>query len=226
MKTASYLLLTWGLLTIGALGLQAQKTVEKSYTLSPQTYVELDMRFPDSVKVIPSNEPQLRIVAKVQINEGKDNDAFYLESENNENTLYISTKFKDEKELFQQQRDQPHGKCYCCDNNFLKIYVEIYMPVEQSFSLEALGSNLIIGQLTGDIRVKATGGFIDMSTSEKNAGHVHLKSIGSSVYSDLKFPTKSNMRFLAGTEIKHQFSGSKRQLYLESIGDDVYLRKP
>lgn len=226
MRPVSHLLLTWIILTVCMTALEAQTTVEETYPLTSQTYVKLEMRFPDSVIVTPSKDDQLRIVAQVKINEGENDDAFYFASETQGNTLSISTKYKNEKELFQQQSKYQHGGCSCCNHNFLEISVVVYIPVNQSFSLAALGSDLIIGPLTGDIQVLATGGFIDMEVAEQDAGTVHLKSIGASVYSDLTFPTKSNLRFLAGTEIQHSFPGSDRKLTLESIGNDVYIRKP
>ena len=102
MKTGTILVVAWLCFST----IQAQQIIEKHKDFSEKESLSLKIQIADSINLKTWNKNEVYIKASVNINEGKDNEAYITSFDETGKTVFIDAHFKDK--YFK-------GKNNCCN---------------------------------------------------------------------------------------------------------------
>jgi DUF4097 and DUF4098 domain-containing protein YvlB len=112
------------------------------------------------------------------------------------------------------------------------ITYRLKMPANADLQVKTINGNITITGLTGltgSVDAKSVSGFVDMNWPENQGAALSLRSINGEVYSDLPVQIKENKNNSAqpvGYKLERALaSGTGPRIKLESISNDVFLRK-
>ena len=233
MKKIWTLALLWLMM---ATGVQAQsKTIERTLAVPANNKVDLQLKFGDNIKITGWNKKEASIKITYEINGGKLNDALLSQFETNANSARVSVDFDKELTKNGKAEDCPDNKymnyssnkdgarnAICADINY-----EIFVPANADLTVETINGNIELRGLTGTVSAKSISGFVDMNWAANKGAEVALKTITGEVYSDLniKLAGEKKKAPIVGYELKGSVGEGGSAIKLESISNDIYLRK-
>src|SRR5674476_552976 len=169
MKTGTILVVAWLCFST----IQAQQIIEKHIDFSGKESLSLKIQIADSINLQTWNKNEVYIKASVNINEGKDNEAYITSFDETGKTVIIDARFKDK--YFK-------GKNNCC--NETDIYWQIFMPEKTKFSVETINADITITGQTREMRVKSISGSIDLSVPVNKQAFLEFSTISGRMYSN------------------------------------------
>ncbi len=232
MKTLFLLLL----FAVVGTALPAQKIIEENYSLSKSETLNLDFKYAQHIKITSWNKSGVGVKVSVSINGNSQNDALELKSERENGTLKLYSKLDDallhKNWVRISKDDDSHNNHYYKGNNgdvFVQtdIVYEIFVPQNTKIIANSWSGNIEIRNLQSpDIYVKSLSGFVDVDWKESAGADISLKSISGEVYSDLAIDFENfKQNPIVGYKLCGKLKNGGSRLYLESISNDVYLRK-
>jgi hypothetical protein len=232
MKKVFILSLLWLAFTTSLLA--QSKTVEKVLPVPANKKVDLKLTFGDDIKITAWDKNEVSIKITYEINNGKLNDALLLNFKSDSESARADVDL--DKELMKK------GKKEDCPGNYststmqldgkhtvtcTNINYEIFVPRDANLKVETINGNIELRGLTGPVQAKSISGFVDMNWSPKKGATVSLETITGEVYSDLgiDFTNEREEAPMVGYELKGNVNGGGSSISLESISNDIYLRK-
>ncbi|WP_428665278.1 hypothetical protein [Runella sp.] len=230
MKIFSFLLIL-GLCVNAAF---AQKIIEKKFPFSTSQTVNLNLRFADSIQVRYWDKAEVSVRIAAVINGGRLNNALTVESGSTSDEIFLKTDF--DKELLKDGKaeDCPDQKYswrtehngadyYVCS----KIHYQVYLPKNAKLKLETINGNIDIKGASGAVFAKTISGYVDFSWPKSKGGNIAMKTITGEVYTDLDIDlkTKKQKHPIVGYLLEGTVNGGGPDVRLESISNNVYIRK-
>lgn len=224
MKTISLLLVmgwVW-------LGVNAQTVVKKEMNMPEGKELELDLKFADSIQLVGWEQQMVRIVATVNINEGKNNENFVLDFDDFNQQLVVHSNVMDLDKISKQRiiYDEDSGEEIHTREVDLDIWFQIWLPKQASLKLKTINGDVTASGLTGKMRIKSISGDVDITLPGKMNASLTLKSITGNMYSDLIFKNDKagNDRF-SMKPFHCDLNDGGKSIELESISGNIYVRK-
>lgn len=219
------------LLLVGtSIALPAQKAIEKKLGLTAGQTLQLDLKYAQEIKITAWDKAEVQLKALVMLNNNEGNDAWELKTKESADAITLSSEIDKEamKKLWNKryEKDDKGNWRYGEGNWESRITYEIFVPKNAKLNVNTYSGDIHLIGLTGEIFAKSLSGFVDMNWDTSKAASVTLKSISGEVYSDLNvdfYNRKKNP--YVGYALKGKFKGGGTSLHLESISNNVYLRK-
>lgn len=212
----------------------AQKIIEKNLPYTKGQKVELNLKFGDKIQVNAWDKNEVYIKAEVLINSGKLNDALIMNFTSDKDEISVTADFDKEQMKKGKREDCPptddgsfrgyhDGNSYVCS----EITYQVFLPKGADLRMETISANIELKDLTGPIYAKSISGFVDMNWPAGKGASVSMKSITGELYSDLDiaYLNKKDTPQHVGYLLKGTVNGGGPEVYLESISNDIYLRK-
>ena len=231
MKKTFYLCICLLLL---AVSVQAQpKTVEKTLQVPANKRVDLQLKFGDNIKITAWDKKDASVKITYEVNSGKLNDALLLDFASDQTSARVSVDFDKEKIKNGKAEDCPNSKGYSTYNDGSRSYTcstinyEIFVPRDANLTVETINGDIEIRGVAGPVEAKSISGFVDMNWAAKKGAGVSLKTITGEVYTDMDiaFTNKKEGTPMVGYQLKGNVNGGGTDIKLESISNNVYLRK-
>ncbi|WP_347159502.1 DUF4097 family beta strand repeat-containing protein [Pontibacter chitinilyticus] len=232
MKKVFILSLLWFAFTTG---LQAQpKTVQKTLAVPANKKVELQLKFGDKIKISAWDKPEASVKLTYEINGGNLNDALLLDFNSDKESARVNVDLDKDLMKTGKAEDCPGDSSFSYysengDHSYTcaTINYEIFVPRDADLKVETISGNIELSGLTGPVDAKSISGFVDMSLPQKKGAAVSLKTITGEVYSDLNidFTNKREEAPMVGYELTGKVNGGGSPISLESISNDIYLRR-
>ena len=212
----------------------AQKIIDKKLPYESGKTVNLNLRFGDSIQVRYWDKPEVSVHMSVKINQNKLNDAFLVTSSSTADEVILKTDFDKEKIKEGKGEDCPGEKSsWSSDDGNNRYYVcseinyQVTLPRNARLQLETINGNIDIQGATAAVAAKTISGFVDMTWPKSRGANVAMKTITGEVYSDLDidFSNKKDKNPIVGYLLEGKFNGGGPDVKLESISNNVYLRK-
>lgn len=224
MKTIS-LLLVMGWVWINT---SAQTIVNKEVEMPIGKELELDLKLADSIELMGWEQQMIRIVATVNINEGKDNEKFVMDFDDFNQRMVVQSDIKDLDKISKQRiiYDEDSGEKIHTRDVDLEIWFQIWLPKQTSLKLKTINGDVKASGLTGKMRIKSISGDVDITLPGKMNASLTLKSITGNMYSDLNL--KSDRIGHDGFSMKPfhcDLNDGGQPIELESISGNIYIRK-
>ena len=213
----------------------AQKIIEKRMPFSANQSIDLNLRFADDIKVQYWDKAEVYVKISVEINRGRLNDAFTVDSKSNSEEIRIKTDFDEDMIKKGKAEDCPDTKdghrsswsrngehYYVCST----INYEVFPPKKAEVSLETINGNIWISSINGAIKAKTISGFVEVNWPKGKGGNLGMKTITGEVYSDLDiaFKNKKHKNPMVGYLLEGTVYGGGPEVRLESISNNVYVR--
>lgn len=210
------------LLTIVSLASVAQpKQVTESVQLNGQTNLDLEFTFADEIVFKTWNKNEVRVEVEVEINDGKYNDIFTLESSTSSSTVYIEM---DEDMWDKIDRDDRWDNCTWRTN----IDYTVYLPKQMEVEASTISGDYTFEYFGTPLRLKTISGVIDMTVPTQSGLDFSAKTISGEVYTDIEieFPYgKDGLRQIVGQNFKGRIGRGGNESRFETISGNIYLRK-
>ena len=226
--------LVFALLLLAAGPIFGQKIIQKTLPCSPGQLVNLNLRFGDSIQVRYWDKPDVSVRISVTINGGKLNDALLVETSTSGEEVKVSTDF-DQKMLREGKaedcpdkpgysRNMYNGDHYsvCSDIDY-----QVFLPRSARLKVETINGNIDIKGASEAVSAKTISGYVDMSWPTAKGVNLAMKTITGEVYSDLDidFKGKKQQHPIVGYLLEGAANGGGPVVRLESISNNIYLRK-
>lgn len=231
MKNTIILALVWFAFTTN---LQAQtKTVERTLDVPANNKIDLQLRFGNQIKITAWDKREAAIKVTYEINGGRLNEALLLKAESDAKSARINVDLDQEILKKGKSEDCPENnqssfvynngvQSFSCTN----IDYEIFVPRNADLTVETINGDIDLKGLTGPVHAKSISGFVDMTIPKEKGAAVSLKTITGEVYSDLDIAFANKEKApIVGYELKGKVNGGGSIINLESISNDIFLRK-
>ncbi|QCR23839.1 hypothetical protein [Pontibacter sp. SGAir0037] len=232
MKKVFILSLLWFAFTTSLLG--QSKTVEKTLAVPASNKVDLQLKFANNIKITAWDKKEASVKITYEINSGKLNDALKLEFAADNNSARVNVDLDGDLLKTGKAEDCPEGKSYgySTDEKGQRSYTcstinyEVFVPRNADLTVETINGDIELRGVTGPVQAKSISGFVDMSWPAQKGAAVALKTITGEVYSDLDIALHNKKENpMIGYELKGNLNGGGSKVNLESISNDIYLRK-
>jgi hypothetical protein len=197
---------------------KAQKVVEKHIAFSNNKNIQLNIQIADSIRIITWNKNEVYTKASIDINNNKDNDVYLTDFDESGSSIEVTAKFDDEK-----KNTGYNDSCHCCCNYNSKIYWDVYIPEQATFSVETIDGNIIIEGKTKQIKAHTISGFIDLAFATSRKADIKMSTITGTIYTDLAIGKASERR--GSNNVDSEYNGGGESVELETISGDIFLRK-
>ncbi|RRA97962.1 hypothetical protein [Larkinella rosea] len=213
----------------------AQKIIDKKFPFTPDQLVNLNLRFADSIQIRYWDKAEVSVRIAVTINGGRLNDALLVESGSTPSEIKLKTDF--DRELIKQGRaeDCPGDKksVWRTDYNGTNTYVcstinyQVFLPRKAKLRVESINGNIDIEGASEDVFAKSISGFVDLNWLGTKGANLSMKTVTGEVYSDLTidFKNKKQQNPIVGYLLEGTVNGGGPDVRLESISNNVYVRK-
>jgi hypothetical protein len=212
----------------------AQKIIQNKLPYTAGKTVNLNLKFADSIQVRYWDKSEVSVRIAVTINQNKLNDALLVTTGNTTDEVILKTDFDNEllkegkgedcpkEKSSWNSEDGKHRYYVCSDINY-----QVFLPREAKLKLETINGNIDIQGATTTVEAKTISGFVDMSWPRAKGVNVAMKTITGEVYSDLNidFINKRQKDPIVGYLLEGTSNGGGPEVRLESISNNVYLRK-
>jgi hypothetical protein len=178
------LLLALALLASPGQRLLAQKVVEKTFPLSKEGKVNLNLKFGNTILVKAWDKNEVSFKATIDINSGKLNDALVLTFDAGNGEIRALAEY--DKELIKTGKRED-----CPDNQYswnhygngrnsyicAAITYEVFVPRNAVLTIESINANVELKDLAGPVFAKTINGYVDMNWPQNRSSDVSLKTI-------------------------------------------------
>ncbi|MHA4739249.1 DUF4097 family beta strand repeat-containing protein [Dyadobacter sp. MSC1_007] len=212
----------------------SQKIIDKKLPYEAGKTVNLNLRFGDSIQVRYWDKQEVSVHMKVKINQNKLNDAFLVTTSTTADEINLKTDFDKDRLKEGKGEDCPGDKhtwrTSDSGNNYYvcsEISYVVNLPRQAKLKLETINGNIDIQGATTTVFAKTISGYVDMSWPKSKGANVAMKTITGEVYSDLDidFGNKKEKNPIVGYQLQGKLNGGGPDVTLESISNNVYLRK-
>lgn len=213
----------------------AQKMITKTLPLASSQAVHLNLKFGDTIQVRYWDKPEVSVRIAVTINSNKLNDAFLFETTSDAQAVNVKTDFDYEKIKQGKAEDCPgtrsgrHNTTIYGDSHSVcsTINYKIILPRKAALHVETISGNIAIQGATSPVWAKSISGFVDLSWPGSKGANVAMKTITGEAFSDLTidFKSKRQKHPIVGYLLEGTLLSGGPEIRLESISNDVYLRK-
>ncbi|MBC7892859.1 MAG: hypothetical protein H7Y12_11640 [Sphingobacteriaceae bacterium] len=213
----------------------AQKIIEKKLPFVAGQLVNLNLKFADSIRVRYWDKPDVSVRIAVEINGGRLNDALLVQTGSTAQEVSLSIDLDQELVKQGKAEDCPgKGSTWLNKNRDDKGYsvcteinYQVYLPRQARLRLETINGNVDIQGATGPVYAKTISGYVDFTWPQAKGASVALQTITGEVYSDLDIAlkTKKQKNPIVGYLLEGTVNGGGPEVRLESISNNVYLRR-
>ncbi|WP_234736616.1 DUF4097 family beta strand repeat-containing protein [Tellurirhabdus bombi] len=212
----------------------AQKIIEKKLPFSANQTVNLNLKFADSIQIRYWDKAEVSVRIAVTINGGKLNDALLVDTRTTSDEIIVKTDF--DQQLIKQGkaedcpgqhsswRTEKGGESHymCSDINYV-----LYLPRQAKLNVESINGNIDIQGASGAVYAKSISGFVDLTWASKKGVNLAMKTITGEVYSDLAIDFKGKIAKspIVGYQLEGTVNGGGPEVRLESISNNIYVRK-
>jgi hypothetical protein len=214
----------------------SQKIIDKKLSWSQGQIVNLHLKFGDSIRVRYWDKAEVSVRIAVTINSGKLNDALLVTSSNTAEEVILKTNLDDEmikqgkqedcaaeKSTSINKRNGDGARYFVCS----EINYQVFLPRQAKLKLETINGNIDIDGAVAGVFAKTISGYVDMNWPKTKGANLAMKTITGEVYSDLNidFKNKKDKNPIVGYLLQGAVNGGGPEVHLESISNNVYLRK-
>ncbi len=187
----------------------AQKVHKQTYQWKGEA-IEIDLPILDSITIEAWDSDQVELHLRVNVNNNADNDAYQVTFNQQNDRIQLSSDFKPQKK----------------DRNEVDVYGQIKVPKGADVKVTTISGNITaIGEL-GSIHYKTISGFIDLTVANHTKADIRAKTISGDIYSDLDLQFSGPLKNkIVGAEVDATLNGGGREMALETISGNVYLRQ-
>lgn len=211
---------------------QAQRVVEKTLNYQSGQKVEFDLPFGQTIQISGWDKNEVALVAKVNINSNKLNDAYLLDVIETSDALTFKSGFDEEKLKGGSAEDCPEGSSYQnyskngCACTCSEIFYELKVPKKAEVNLKSISADVEATGMEGPSDIKTISGFIDFTWPKQKDAELELKSVTGELYTDLDFDVLNQKKTppIVGYKIKGKNGNGGTRLALETISSNIYLR--
>ncbi len=242
-----------GILCLYCCNIQAQKLLSKKVPFKAGQKIQFLFTYPELIKMTSWDKNEIEISAKVRINNGRNNDAFVLEVKEEEGILQVSSVIKDLDNLpkmmmitrgdtkYYFDNDQDHDKAmqqfreehgengygYSTRGVIKEITLEIKVPANAAFSIDAKFGLLELTNITAPVEAISKFGGIDMTLSPNAGKDFKLSTKFGEIMTNLRLDIKKNQTFepYKWNIVQGKLNGGGEMCHLESKFGNIYLRK-
>ena len=242
-----------GILCLCYSNTHAQRILNEKITPRTGQNIKFYFKYPEFVKVTTWDRSEIEITGSVRINNGRNDDAFALEIEDDEDILFISSTIKnldqlpkmmmikrgDTKYYFDstqehdkalQQLREAHGEDsygYSTHGVIKEITLEIKIPANSAFTIESKFGMLEMTDISAPVTAISKFGGIDMSLSPNSKKNIELTTKFGEVYTDLDLDIEKSGNYQPHkwNTIYSKLNGGGETCQLESKFGNIYLRK-
>ncbi len=223
----------------------AQNNIKQVYKVKKDQEISLKFDFPKLIKITTWKNDEILITGTVNINDGKNNDAFELKESSDAKVFSLEGMIKNheslpqkvtikngsEKLTFASMNDY---KLYCKEHNLkpenvnlgtsIEIELEIKIPENYKTNLESVYGLVEITNFDAPLNVKATYGGIDATLKENISGELIVETGFGQIFTNMKIPFDGKNSELFKTHLTAN-SGQTPKTNLTSQFGNIYLRK-
>ncbi len=233
-------LLTFAIIGLISLSLNAQKIIEKNLAYNDQ-YIDVDLKFASEIDVKTWDKQTVYFKAEVTTKDGKYLDDYALDIDEGSGKIVIISKAEPVFKKFQDEWNKENSdkeRRYYNSGDWYEFNYSLYVPKNAKFKVSSINGHLksevIEGDFTadlinGDIDIKKYSGDLDLSTIN---GEIDLRMINTTmvaetihgnIYADEKLSFKSTDRHV-GQKLEGSFDKATNSLRLNTINGNMYLR--
>ena len=211
------------------LNLPAQQTFEKTEPLNSAEELSLEFSFADLIRLEDWNQSSVKVVVTVNINDGKDNDKFHLETKRYGQTLEIKSGIQDLEEIGETiiERDQQeHIVIKKGRHVSIDMEVIVYLPKDIPVSVETIGGDIESNGMNAKLLLKSVSGDIDVNWNENSGADLKLNTVSGKMYSDFNIPAQEPKKFnYMPSTVSAIINNGGFILDLNTVSGNIYLRK-
>jgi hypothetical protein len=196
----------------------AQKLVEKHLPYIQGKTIKMNIQIADSIRIVTWTKNEVYAKASVDINNNKDNEVYKTGFDESANSIEIKAHFDSDKK-YQQWNDS----CNCNCNYRSKIYWDVFIPENSEFSVETIDGNITIEGRTDQVIAHTISGFIDMAIAPSRKADLKMSTISGTIYTNVEIEKTRGRR--GGNAVNAAYNGGGKQVELETISGDIFLRK-
>ncbi len=107
------------------------------------------------------------------------------------------------------------------------IHYQVFLPRKAKLRVETINGNIDIEGASEEVFAKTISGFVDLNWPGTKGANLSMKTITGEVYSDLPidFKNKKQKNPMVGYLLEGTVNGGGPEVRLESISNNVYVRK-
>ncbi|MGA0555913.1 hypothetical protein ACO2Q8_04615 [Larkinella sp. VNQ87] len=212
----------------------SQKIIDKKLPFTAGQLVNLNLKFADSIQIRYWDKAEVSVRIAVTVNGGRLNDALLVETGSTAGEISVKTDF--DRELLKQGRaedcpgtasswrtERNGQNYYTCST----IHYQVFLPRKAKLRVESINGNIDIEGASEAVFAKTISGFVDLNWPGSKGANLALKTITGEVYSDLSidFKSKRQQNPIVGYLLEGTVNGGGPEVRLESISNNVYVRK-
>ncbi|GAB3560576.1 DUF4097 family beta strand repeat-containing protein [Spirosoma fluminis] len=212
----------------------AQKIIDKKLSYKTNQTVNLNLKFADSIQVRYWDKAEVSVRIAVTINGGRLNDALVVTTNATDEEVILKTDFDQEMTKQGKAEDCPDQRySWSSDRSGTRYYLcsdinyQVFLPRQAKLKLETISGNIDIQGASEAVFAKTISGYVDMSWPKAKGANLAMKTITGEVYSDLdiEFKGKKQKNPIVGYQLEGTTNGGGPSVRLESISNNIYLRR-
>lgn len=234
---------------------QAQKKLEKTFPISANTQIFLNLKYASSIEVKYWDKQEISMQVSVNLNENKDNDNFELIEQKTDNQLEIQSNIQNIKGIAKLQdnnsdkQEKHYYNGYSNNSGYWdsenQVYIrkgkeisadiiyQIFVPKNNPLKVKTISGNLIVDYFPQKIKLENISGNIELNFRENQKANFKIQSITGDVYTNLEgleFPSKKDgaLDRVGGgfkTELEAKYKGGGEEIILKTISGDILIKK-
>lgn len=194
---------------------QSQSTINKTYDCNGIKKISLKFKFADEIILHQSGSNNLIIKAFVTIDSGRLDHEFKLVKTLTSENLYVKS---DYASVFKQKKNELN----------MMVRIEAYIPANSLLELNSISGNIEFSDIDNQMKIKTISGFIDAAFTQNQSYKLTISSISGSIYTDEYYQNNSNFNVekkIVGHKITGKLNNGDKQLELQTISGDIFLRR-
>jgi len=211
------------------LNLPAQQKFEKTVPLNSAEKLNLEFSFADHIRLEAWSQSNVKVVVTVNINEGKDNDKFDLETKRYGQTLEIKSEIQDLEEIGETiiKKNQKENIVIKKGRHVsIDMEVIVYLPGDIPVSVETIGGDIESKGMNAELHLKSVSGDIDVNWNNNAGADLKLNTVSGKMYSDFNIPAQQPKKFnYMPSSVSYIINNGGFGLELSTVSGNIYLRK-
>ena len=227
-KICFFLVLT----LISTLTFAQEKVSEKSFPYTGQE-LDLDMEFGDEAVIKAWDKDEIFVKVTYEINDGQLNEALKLDIDDYKDRLSIDLDL-DERLLRKSKYDgcdrggrrntyyngDGYGMCS-------EISIEVFLPKKSDLYINTVVADVDVEGMEGDIEIETVTGHIDVTWAKDSGADINMKTVTGAVYTNLDLERRRDhgLKLISSHDIRATYKSGGKEIMLETVTSDIYLRK-
>jgi len=197
------------------------KKVTESVVLNGQSNLDLEFTFADDITFKTWDKNEVYVEVSVNIQDGKYNDIFTLETDKSSSTISIEM----DREMWKKiPKSDRNNNC----NWGTELNYTVYAPKNMKIFANTISGDYLLTYTGAKMELKTISGEIDLTIPPTLGLDFKAKTISGEVYSDIdvKFPYgKEGLRQIVGSNVRGRIGTGGDESRFETISGNIYLRK-